>query len=198
VGFPERISGFAREASSIDLRGMRRAQTSKVVKKFLLKVDLSRIPGAGQGLFTQTPVEKGDVILEYRGERLTYAQIRERYPDFSRMGYVFYAGPNHWVDAARRRRCLGRYANDARGRTRVKGLRNNAEFQVIGGVPYVVATRRIEAGAEILVSYGDDYWENHHEPAEDEPAKPERRAKKRVGRAASQNGKRSAVRKKKG
>lgn len=158
---------------------MSRSQKSRVQKKFVLKVRRSGIPGAGQGLFTETRVEKGDAIIEYSGERLTWPQVRARYPDLSLMGYVFYVGRNHWVDPSRRLSCLARYANDARGRTRVKGLRNNAEFQVFRGVPYVVATRRIEAGGEILVSYGKDYWENHLASLDKAEAKRKRAQKKK-------------------
>ncbi len=160
------ISEFTRRRGWCVLGGVKRSKPSKVEKVFALRVRRSGIPGAGKGLFTRTAVEKGDVLLEYEGEKLTYAQIRARYPDLSLMSYVFYVGRNHWVDAARRPGCLARYANDARGKTKVVGLRNNAEYQVLRGVPYIVATRRIAAGGEIFVSYGEDYWENHVSSAE--------------------------------
>ena len=73
----------------------------------------------------------------------------------------------------------------------MKGLRNNAEFQMLGGVPYVVATRRIEAGGEILVSYGDDYWDSHQPPddgAVPQPKRARRPSKKQPSGEATKRG----------
>ena len=54
--------------------------------------------------------------------------------------------------------CL-RYANDAAGPSRIQGLRNNSRYEVIKGKPYIVASRNIKPGEEILVGYGKDYWD---------------------------------------
>jgi len=63
------------------------------------------------------------------------------------------------VDASTYLKAQGRYANDARGLTRIKGLRNNAEYAAEGDRVYIDATRDIPAGAEILVDYGKEYWD---------------------------------------
>jgi SET domain-containing protein len=59
---------------------------------------------------------------------------------------------------------LGRYANDASGVGRVDGIRNNAQYEIKtrGGEKrvFIVATRKINANDEVLVSYGNDYWKN--------------------------------------
>jgi hypothetical protein len=53
---------------------------------------------------------------------------------------------------------LGRYANDACGLTRIKGLRNNAEYVSEGKRCFIEATRTISPNEEILVGYGRAYW----------------------------------------
>jgi SET domain-containing protein len=54
---------------------------------------------------------------------------------------------------------LGRYANDAAGMGRVKGLRNNAHYKIAKGRAFILASRNIKAGSEILVAYGKAYWD---------------------------------------
>jgi hypothetical protein len=49
--------------------------------------------------------------------------------------------------------------NDAKGITRVKGITNNAEFYNEGLKAFVIATKNIQPGEEILVNYGKPYWD---------------------------------------
>ncbi len=49
--------------------------------------------------------------------------------------------------------------NDAKGLNKVKGLNNNAEFIREKFKVFIEAIRDIPAGAEILVSYGKEYWQ---------------------------------------
>ena len=62
------------------------------------------------------------------------------------------------VNALPVKSALGRYANDASGITRVKGLKNNAEYVVDGNRCFLEATRDIKKGEEIFVGYGKEYW----------------------------------------
>lgn len=128
----------------------------------MFQIKPSTLKGAGKGLFTTKPIKKGDIVVEYKGEILSWKQVKKRYPDLSQIDYIFHAGPNHWVDAALTPKEFARYANDAKGVSKVKTIRNNAEYQVIKRKPYIVATRNIPAGAEIFVDYGDSYWKNHY------------------------------------
>ena len=50
------------------------------------------------------------------------------------------------------------FANDARGITRVEGLRNNSEYATEKKRCFIEASRDIPAGSEIFVAYGADYW----------------------------------------
>ena len=57
------------------------------------------------------------------------------------------------------KKALGRYANDARGIRRKKGILNNATYVTAGLKVYIDAIRDIPAGSEILVGYGKEYWD---------------------------------------
>ncbi|MFN4813390.1 MAG: SET domain-containing protein-lysine N-methyltransferase [Bacteroidia bacterium] len=131
----------------------------EVFDSSLLLVKESTLPQCGKGLFTKADIKKGILIVEYKGEKITWAEglkRNEQHPHQS--PYLFYITAKNCIDAEFTLDALARYANDAKGHTRVKGLTNNAEYTVIRGVPYILATKNIKAGAEIFVSYGDDYW----------------------------------------
>jgi SET domain-containing protein len=76
-----------------------------------------------------------------------------------RDGYLFFINKKRCIDAFDTPEHLARYANDAAGLSRVKGLRNNACYEISGDQCFIVATRDIEAGEEILVSYTKEYWD---------------------------------------
>ena len=119
------------------------------------------MPGAGKGLFTDSDINKGDEIVEYEGEILPWKVVEERaFKGYE--GYAFYISERMSVDAYFTPWAMGRYANDARGFGRVEGLRNNSQYVVKRkkGVRkvFIVASRNIKAGSEILVDYGNDYW----------------------------------------
>lgn len=123
----------------------------------------SKIPKAGKGLFTDQTFKRGDIVIEYEGEIITWAEC-ERRAAKGFEGYAFYITKTRCIDAYFTPEALGRYANDAKGITRVEGLRNNAEYEIKtrNGEKrvFIVATRTIRSGDEILVDYGDDYWQN--------------------------------------
>ena len=121
-----------------------------------LFISQSTIPGAGKGLFTSDPIKKGERVLEYKGRVRTWKEVVDA-GIFN--AYVFYINRNHVIDAKTYIQSLARYANDAHGLTRVKGVTNNAEYQKDNKKVYIHATRNIPAGAEIFVGYGKDYWD---------------------------------------
>ena len=120
-----------------------------------LIVKRSGLPRAGKGLFTKKAIAKGSLIIEYKGRMTTWKAVQES--DIFN-GYVFYINRNQVVDAMRTKTALARYANDAKGSSKVKGLRNNAVYSVKKGKVFIQASRNIPAGAEILVDYGREYW----------------------------------------
>lgn len=122
-------------------------------KKLLVKK--STLPGAGKGLFTTVDIPKGKRIVEYKGTRTTWAEVED---DDGKNGYIFYITKKNVIDALPHKEALGRYANDARGMSKIDGIRNNAEYIIDKGRCYIDAMKDIKAGAEILVSYSADYW----------------------------------------
>jgi hypothetical protein len=54
---------------------------------------------------------------------------------------------------------LARYANDAKGFTKVEGIKNNSFYEMRGKRVFIVARKNIPEGSEILVGYGKEYWD---------------------------------------
>jgi SET domain-containing protein len=120
-----------------------------------LVVKRSGLPGAGKGLFTKRFIPKGTLIVEYTGKVSTWKELKEL-PD---NGYLFYVTRNHVIDAKPYKKALARYANDARGLTKLKGMRNNSEYVTEKKRVYIKSKRDILPGGEILVGYGKEYWD---------------------------------------
>lgn len=122
-----------------------------------LIVKKSQLPGAGKGLFTTKAYKKEDKIIEYRGEIIGWKEYNERVKK-NEDGYLFYFNRNKCVDAYHTPQYKARFANDAAGIVRVKGLRNNSHYEVHDDKCYIVAARDIKAGEEIFCDYTRDYW----------------------------------------
>jgi hypothetical protein len=120
-----------------------------------LVVKKSTIPGAGNGLFTEEFIAKGTRIIEYKGRITTWKDVLEG-KHFN--GYVYFINRNHVIDAMRRKTAIARYANDAKGHIKIKGVSNNCTYVVDKKRVYLEAIKNISPGQEILVSYGNDYW----------------------------------------
>lgn len=116
----------------------------------------SGIPGAGKGLFTRADIPKGSRIIEYTGKVTSWEEADHQ---DGLNAYIYFLSDDHVIDAAKRKKSLARYANDARGLKRVKGMTNNAEYVEEGTRVYIDATKKIPAGSEILVGYGKEYWD---------------------------------------
>ncbi len=123
-----------------------------------LKVKRSQLTGAGKGLYTTSAIKKKSKIIEYKGEIIDWKEYEKRVKE-DRDGYLFFINKKRCIDAFDTPEHLARYANDAAGLSRVKGLRNNACYEISGDQCFIVATRDIEAGEEILVSYTKEYWD---------------------------------------
>ena len=120
-----------------------------------LEVKESTIPGAGKGLFTNIFIPKGTRIVEYKGRLTTWREVENDYKN----GYIYSINANNVIDAKTYKKALGRYANDASGSGRKKGLANNSQYVADGLKIFIEAVKDIPAGSEILVSYGKEYWE---------------------------------------
>lgn len=120
-----------------------------------LYVKKSTIPNSGKGLFTKKFIPKGTKIVEYKGRRTTWKEVAD---EDGKNGYIFYINRNTVIDGLPWKSALARYANDARGLVKIKGLINNCDYTVDGDRAYIESKRDIPAGSEIFVDYGKDYW----------------------------------------
>lgn len=123
-----------------------------------LVVKPSTIPNSGKGLFTKKFIPKGTRIVEYKGKRTTWKDVDI---DEGRNGYIYYINRNHVIDAQPFPKYLGRYANDAQGMSKIKGITNNCRYVADMDTMrvYIEAVKDIPAGGEILVQYGKEYWD---------------------------------------
>lgn len=120
-----------------------------------LVVKESTIPGSGKGLFTKKFIPKGTRIVEYKGRITVWKEVKND----SDNGYIYTINNNHVIDAGRTTKALARYANDARGLVKVKGITNNCVYNNEGLKAYIESIKDIPAGGEIFVSYGKEYWD---------------------------------------
>jgi SET domain-containing protein len=116
----------------------------------------STIADSGKGLFTKVFIPKGTRIIEYKGTITTWEKIKKVKGE---NGYIYYVNKNWVIDAAPHPKALARYANDARGLKKVKGITNNSDYTEDGVKVYITAKKDIPAGSEILVGYGKEYWD---------------------------------------
>jgi SET domain-containing protein len=69
-----------------------------------------------------------------------------------------YVTRDHVIDAGPYKNAKARFANDASGLMKVKGVLNNSIYVKDGLRIFIEATKNIPAGNEIFVDYGKDYW----------------------------------------
>lgn len=115
------------------------------------------MPRARKGLFTDKFIKKGSRIVEYTGDIITYKEYDERVQK-DHYGYLFYINKNYCIDAYRHPEALARYANDAKGINKKKGVTNNAMYEIVEKKCFIVALKNIQPSEEILVGYGIEYW----------------------------------------
>lgn len=133
-------------------------RTSLPIMAFLEKhlfIQESTIPGAGKGLFTKIDIPKGTRVVEYKGRRTVWKEVKDQHDNY----YIYTINRNNVIDARRTLSALARYANDAKGLTRVKGLTNNGVYVNEGKRAFLETTKNIPAGGEILVDYTKEYWD---------------------------------------
>ena len=123
-----------------------------------LIVKKSRLPGAGKGLFTTKAIKDEQRVIEYRGEIIKWKDYNERVKA-NKDGYLFFVRRDYCIDAYNTPQYKARYANDAAGLVKIKGIKNNCVYETEGDRCWIVATRDIKAGEEIFVDYTKEYWD---------------------------------------
>src|ERR1043165_2352609 len=103
-----------------------------------LTVRQSTIPGAGNGLFTTVFIPKGTRIIEYKGRRSTWEGANH---DDGKNPYLFVIDEENVIDALKYPKALARFANDARGIGKVKGMTNNSEYAIEDNKVYIEAKK---------------------------------------------------------
>lgn len=121
-----------------------------------LKVKKSTIPDSGKGLFTKKPIPKGTRIIEYKGKITTWKEADHK---DGANGYIYYVKRNYVIDALPYKAMLARYANDAKGIKKIKGITNNSEYVEDNKRVFIESKKDIPANSEIFVGYGKEYWD---------------------------------------
>jgi SET domain-containing protein len=142
-----------------------------------VEVKLSKLPNSGKGLFAKEFIPKNTRIVEYKGKITTWKEVED---NDGNNGYIYYVKRYHVIDASRHTSALARYANDARGLQRVRGINNNAEYVEDGLKVFIESKKDITAGEEIFVEYGKEYWDaiRHNRFVDEERQKAAKRKKK--------------------
>lgn len=152
-----------------------------------LEVKPSQIPNAGNGLFTKVFIPKGENIVEYKGKITTWKEVSKQ--DGNNL-YIMYVTEKHVIDAGNAKKSFARYANDAKGLTKIEGLKNNGIYvHDKKKRVFIEAKRDIQAGEEILVGYGGDYWKTIRKNMkidEEKKKKAEKKAEKKASKKQAQ------------
>ncbi|XP_040904809.1 N-lysine methyltransferase KMT5A-A-like [Toxotes jaculatrix] len=114
----------------------------------------------GRGVFAKTCFQKGDFVVEYRGELINGAESERRRKIYHSRCAIFMFD-FHWqnttwcIDAAREDDSLGRLVNDDHSHPNCKIKKIISE-----GKPhlFLFALRDINAGEEITYDYGGHDW----------------------------------------
>jgi uncharacterized protein len=102
----------------------------------------------GKGVFALQPIAKGDVVIEYIGERITWKEALRRHPhDPSDPNHTFFF---HIDD----RRVIDGKAGGNSSRWINHSCRGNCEAEVIGSRVFIKALRKVKPGEELFYDYG--------------------------------------------
>jgi uncharacterized protein len=106
----------------------------------------------GLGLFSTTPIKKGDLVIEYTGEKITADEAN------SRGGQYLFEINDSWTVDGRGRENTARYINHS-CRPNCEPRIDEAEEHI-----YIYAKRTIRAGEELTYNYGKDFWTTYIKP----------------------------------
>lgn len=126
--------------------------------KDLLEIKKSNIPGAGDGAFSRKNLPKGKRLGEYNGKILGF----DDYESLRNKSYIFevtkkFKGKYYlfYIDA--RSGDALRFVNGAYGKEQRKKV--NVESYQYAERIFFRTTKNIPKGEELLIDYGDNYWE---------------------------------------
>ncbi len=107
---------------------------------------------AGLGLFTLTPIKKGDLVINYIGEIISDEEANRR------GGKYLFTINKKWTIDGKARSNTARYLNHS--------CKPNCESEVDTRKRSVAiyAKRAIKAGEELTYDYGKEYWDEYIKP----------------------------------
>lgn len=123
-----------------------------------LEVKQSGLPNAGLGLFAKRTFRKGQRITEYKGVLKKWREVAH---EDGINTYLMRVNRFWAIDAKPAVQTFGRYANDAAGTTGKSASHNNAIYVTEGRRCFLEAAKDIQPGDEILVDYGNEFWQIH-------------------------------------
>ena len=112
----------------------------------------STIPNSGKGAFTNVDLKKGYTIGYYKGRKLSPKQYEKLKND----NYSWELSSSHgpfYIDAS-----IKKYSNWLRYVNHKSGSKANLEPYQYNGKMYYRTTKKIKAGNELFVDYGDEYF----------------------------------------
>jgi SET domain-containing protein len=109
-----------------------------------------RRSAAGLGLYTDHPIKKGEVVIEYVGR-----VISKEEEDTSRSKYLFEVSKRKTIDGKPKWNKAG-YINHS--------CRPNCEPEIRKGRVFIEAKRNIKEGEELGYDYGKEYFDEHIKP----------------------------------
>ena len=106
---------------------------------------------AGLGLFALEDIKKGEKIIEYVGKILNKQEAENAPANM----YLFEVNRNKTIDGSVRWN-IARYCNHS--------CDGNAESEIRKGRVYILATKNIKAGDEIVYDYGEEFYKEYIAP----------------------------------
>lgn len=118
----------------------------------------SQITNAGKGLFTSVKIYKNEIISNFKGKILTDEEAKHKAGKGEDRYFI------NMIDGtimdSMNVKCFAKYANDAENFEKT-GFSNNSIITLDDDQNVcLAATREINEGEEIFVSYGRKYWRN--------------------------------------
>lgn len=155
---------------------------------------IGKVPGYGRGVFATRPFAVGERITPYVGD----VEVGPAsHGEHGGSKYVLARKADVSVDAARRNTAPGRLINDPRGMKSPTGarLRANCKFAIDHARRriFMVATAPVNTGDQLLVPYGNAFWQQELKLQKEAKLAVEQRAADRARRAAAQLRRRAKV-----
>ncbi|MBL8319762.1 MAG: SET domain-containing protein-lysine N-methyltransferase [Burkholderiaceae bacterium] len=112
------------------------------------RIQVRRSGVHGKGVYALQPIRKGEVIIEYKGEMITWKEALRRHPHDPKdpdHTFYFHIDDKRVIDA--------KYGGNA-ARWINHACKPNCESDIIGDQVFIKALRKIEPGEELFYDYG--------------------------------------------